>query len=177
MSPTSFPPISLSFNARKTKILDSLSVPAPDYTDLSPKGSVDAAIKPLIEKINDLAGIVTTSSCAGRVSVFLEGNHHASFAAQDGDMDQEASKNVLSSGKNENRVPGGKGRGGRWLFVSHDVVDPSLARSDDEKAITRLLGLQPSSPEIFHLSACDVRLVRFQFEPMVRLRLAELRRR
>ncbi|ROW10596.1 hypothetical protein VMCG_01648 [Cytospora schulzeri] len=62
-----------SFTRRKEAILDQLSVPDEDYTDLSPKGTVDAGIRDLIDEINSLDGLVTTSSCGGRVSVFLEG--------------------------------------------------------------------------------------------------------
>ncbi|GKT96334.1 tRNA wybutosine-synthesizing protein [Colletotrichum tofieldiae] len=61
------------FTARKHKILEQLSVPDAEYTDASPKGSVDVAIRELIDELNALDGFVTTSSCAGRVSVFLEG--------------------------------------------------------------------------------------------------------
>ncbi|KUI65536.1 tRNA wybutosine-synthesizing protein 3 [Cytospora mali] len=72
-SPSSQPPIPPSFTRRKQAILDQLSVPDEDYTDLSPKGTIDAGIRDLIDEINALDGLVTTSSCGGRVSVFLEG--------------------------------------------------------------------------------------------------------
>lgn len=62
-----------SFTRRKQAILEQLSVPDEDYTDLSPKGTIDAGIRDLIDEINGLDGLVTTSSCGGRVSVFLEG--------------------------------------------------------------------------------------------------------
>lgn len=66
-------PIPPSFARRKEAILAQLAVPDDEYTDLSPKGTVDAGIRDLIDEINGLDGLVTTSSCAGRVSVFLEG--------------------------------------------------------------------------------------------------------
>lgn len=66
--------ISPGFVARKRKILSDLSVPDAEYTDLSPKGSVDEGIRDLIRDINALDGLVTTSSCAGRVSIFVEGS-------------------------------------------------------------------------------------------------------
>ncbi|CAF3483681.1 unnamed protein product [Fusarium graminearum] len=52
------------------------------------------------------SGFVTTSSCAGRVSVFLEGRRVAEAEGED------------------ERVAGvgGKGAGGAWLFVSHDPI-------------------------------------------------------
>ncbi|ROW13760.1 hypothetical protein VPNG_03552 [Cytospora leucostoma] len=71
--PQSHAPIPPSFTRRKAAILEQLSVPDEDYSDLSPKGTVDAGIRDLIDEINALDGLVTTSSCAGRVSVFLEG--------------------------------------------------------------------------------------------------------
>ncbi|KAK2067463.1 hypothetical protein P8C59_001202 [Phyllachora maydis] len=45
-----------------------MAVPsAMDYTDASPKGSIDAGIRDLIDGINDkYDGLVTTSSCGGR---------------------------------------------------------------------------------------------------------------
>ncbi|CCC08817.1 unnamed protein product [Sordaria macrospora k-hell] len=68
------PPPTPSFLTRKSKILSQLSVPDAEYTDASPKGSVDVAIRELIDEINHgYEGLVTTSSCAGRVSVYLEG--------------------------------------------------------------------------------------------------------
>lgn len=75
-SPSSFPsapPAPASFARRKETILAQLALPDDEYTDLSPKGTVDAGIRDLIDEINALDGLVTTSSCAGRVSVFLEG--------------------------------------------------------------------------------------------------------
>lgn len=61
------------FTTRKNKIIEELAIPDEDYTDLSPKGSVDLGVRDLIRDINALPGLVTTSSCAGRISVFLEG--------------------------------------------------------------------------------------------------------
>jgi tRNA wybutosine-synthesizing protein 3 len=66
----SLPP---SFIRKKAKILSQLAVPAAEYDDLSPKGSIDDGIRDLIDEINACEAFVTTSSCAGRVSVFLEG--------------------------------------------------------------------------------------------------------
>jgi tRNA wybutosine-synthesizing protein 3 len=62
-----------SFRDRKAKILADLSIPDSEYQDLSPKGSVDEGIRELISGINSQPGYVTTSSCAGRVAVYLEG--------------------------------------------------------------------------------------------------------
>ncbi|TKA22110.1 hypothetical protein B0A50_08364 [Salinomyces thailandicus] len=62
-----------TFKDRKAKILEDLSIPDEQYQDLSPKGSVDEGIRELISEINDLPDYVTTSSCAGRIAVYLEG--------------------------------------------------------------------------------------------------------
>lgn len=48
-------------------------MPAEEYDDLSPKGSIDGSIRELIDGINAKEGWVTTSSCAGRVVAFVEG--------------------------------------------------------------------------------------------------------
>lgn len=81
------------FSKKKERILEDLSVPRTEYTDASPKGSVDEEIRDLIEELNTNNDFVTTSSCAGRVSVFVEG---------------------------ESSVKGGAGA--QWLFVSHSAV-------------------------------------------------------
>ncbi|KAK4569582.1 hypothetical protein LTR86_003345 [Recurvomyces mirabilis] len=65
------------FAERKSKILAGLNAPEDKYTDLSPKGSVDAGIRDLISEINDSLDYVTTSSCAGRIAVYLEGRKGA----------------------------------------------------------------------------------------------------
>lgn len=89
-SSTSFPsapPIPPFFTRRKETVLAQLALPEDEYTDLSPKGTVDAGIRDLIDEINAVDGLVTTSSCAGRVSVFLEGRKGwplATAGGQDG---------------------------------------------------------------------------------------------
>jgi tRNA wybutosine-synthesizing protein 3 len=139
-------PLPPSFLSKKTKILSQLSVPASQYDDLSPKGSIDEGIRELIDEINGLAGVVTTSSCAGRVAVFVEGRRSSpsedkivvggdeSVVEQDGDGDGEG------EGEREGeRVKvagvGGKGGGGRWVFVSHDPVPVG---ADSELGFERL---------------------------------------
>src|SRR5690242_1217936 len=106
------------FEARKQKILEQLDAPDEEYHDLSPKGSVDAPIRDLISEINRIDGIVTTSSCSGRISVFLEGRK----------ADSDPSKPV-EEGEESRAGPGGKGGGGAWLFISHDPVEVADAAS------------------------------------------------
>lgn len=156
-----------SFTAKKNTILASLSTPESTYKDLSPKGSVDAAIKPLIDRINALEGVVTTSSCAGRVSVFLEGRKQGKRLGERGDAqkNEEFGKESEQAG-----VPGGKGMGGKWLFVSHEPLDLSK-RGKEKETLTNVLGLNSSGAQNQALALSGevdgTRLVRFQFEPMV----------
>lgn len=72
---------------------------ASSQTDASPKGTIDIQCLPIIDTINSHPDMVTTSSCSGRVSVFLEGVKHSETV---------------------NRSIGAKGHEGRWLFVTHD---------------------------------------------------------
>ncbi|KAK2760264.1 hypothetical protein FQN54_002332 [Arachnomyces sp. PD_36] len=147
-----------SFESRKQKILKDLSVPDDEYTDSSPKGSVDVGIRDLIHNINELPGLVTTSSCAGRISIYLEGNKAAVPAR---------SETVLNrSGNGDEGQPrqfaatGGKGGGGKWLFVSHDPVE-------SDRSFHELFEIAPGDgkPRIDEMRG--VQLVRFHFEPMI----------
>lgn len=156
-----------SFTAKKNAILFSLSTPESAYTDLSPKGSVDAAIKPLIGRINALDGVVTTSSCAGRVSIFLEGTKQGK--GHDGRGDVQGNVGVGKESE-QAAVPGGKGLGGKWLFVSHEPVDLSK-KGVGKETLPEVLGLGSSRAEgdasVLSGDVNKMRLVRFQFEPMV----------
>ncbi|WQF82920.1 Putative tRNA wybutosine-synthesizing protein [Colletotrichum destructivum] len=172
------------FTTRKLKILEQLSVPDAEYTDASPKGSVDVGILELIGELNALDGFVTTSSCAGRVSVFLEGRRAAPASAPAGTagVDDSHLRAATQSDANDNGStalttiagPGGKGGGGTWLFVSHDPV-PEPHDGDDE--LLRLLGLVGEKGPAPHSVAGDSgssqpgrrrkRLIHFKFEPMI----------
>ena len=147
-----------TFVARKEKILQALSVPHEEYTDLSLKGSVDDGIKDLINKVNSIDGLVTTSSCAGRISVFLEGSKDEPEGARLGGTDDHSSQRV---------VPGGKGMGGRWLFISHDPVSPPTSSNEEVDPVMGLFGLSPSQRLLDISQPPKMRLIRFQFEPMV----------
>lgn len=107
------------FRARKHKILEQLDAPDGEYHDLSPKGSVDAPIRDLIDEINSFEGLVTTSSCSGRISVFLEGRKNDNQVVETGSESEEPRAG-----------PGGKGGGGTWLFISHTPVEDVYASSD-----------------------------------------------
>lgn len=138
------------FASRKQKILEQLETPDDEYHDLSPKGSVDGPIRVLIGEINSLQGLVTTSSCSGRISVFLEGRR----------------TDVNSSEPREDSIagPGGKGGGGSWLFISHDPV-PVPEDSSSPHFLT-IFNLQNGDhkggpPDEF------CRYIHLKFEPMV----------
>ena len=154
--------IPAAFCAKKQRIVSALAVPDAEYSDLSPKGSIDEGIRDLINKINSIDGIVTTSSCAGRISVFLEGSKapkQASNASESHEVDHEAEEQHRS-------VPGGKGKGGRWLFVSHKPVIVPERSTDEDKPVIRLFGLSPQKMP-GKVDPTRTRFVRFQFEPMV----------
>ena len=152
-----------SFISKKRKILEQLAVPVSEYDDLSPKGSVDEGIRDLIDEINQIEGCVTTSSCAGRVSIFLEGKK---------DVSSDDSEEVNE--EKEDREPrtragvGGKGGGGKWLYVSHDPMD----WRDHENRLAEFFGMRRKIKELEHALVPDVpgweRWVHFKFEPMVR---------
>lgn len=84
------------FDQKKNSILQEINSLEPD---LSPKGSIDRLCLPIMDLINSHKDMVTTSSCSGRISVFVEGT-------------KSVSKDEIKTG--------GKGLGGRWLYVSHE---------------------------------------------------------
>jgi len=57
------------FTSQKQKYLEGL---AKTEKDRSKKGDVDDAIRPLLDAINACAEYYTTSSCAGRIDLFVE---------------------------------------------------------------------------------------------------------
>lgn len=162
----SLPPVPPLFAQKKASILAALATPEKEYTDLSPKGSVDEGIKNLINRINSIDGIVTTSSCAGRMSVFLEGSKTMTATNKGGNGGYEDHGHDTVAARKAPAVPGGKGLGGRWLFVSHEPVEVANSCDPHPKPIATLLGFAPH-----HFTAAPdperSRLIKFQFEPMV----------
>lgn len=169
-------PLPPNFTLKKERILAALAAPSHSYTDLSPKGSVDASIKDLIDRINTLDGIVTTSSCGGRISVFLEGTKpraQCGDAVVGGDEGGQDEDEIFDERAVTGPV-GGKGRGGRWLFVSHNPIEIPLQKGLERGLLSTIFGLTPSSSSSSSPAAQPIlynpsqsRLVRFQFEPMV----------
>lgn len=143
------------FGARKQKILEQLDAPDEEYHDLSPKGSIDAPIRQLIGEINSFDGIVTTSSCSGRISVFLEGRK------ADGNASNEP-----KDGEESRAGPGGKGGGGTWLFISHDPIEVPIASSTTD--LMSKFGLHNASEGELSRSDTQRRFIHLKFEPMVR---------
>ena len=144
----------VTFNEKKLKILEGLNRPQAQYSDLSPKGSVDDGVRDVIGTINTINGLVTTSSCAGRIAVFLEGRQKARDKAIP--VGSEAPRSDAPT----------KGLGGNWLFVSHERINV-----DDHRAsLSQLLNLSQGQPGLRSVAPSQSRrFVKFQFEPMVDL--------
>ena len=155
--------MSANFQLKKRKILEQIEVPEEEYTDLSPKGSIDVRIRNLVGVINKIDGLVTTSSCAGRISVFLEGQKKSLLPPVQLDS-AELLGNRGPAPQQGIAGPGGKG-GGKWLFVSHDPMeqDPSTNTSS---RFHKLFGMatHSSSNSIIDPGA---RFIHFKFEAMV----------
>jgi tRNA wybutosine-synthesizing protein 3 len=204
-------PLPNSFTKRKALILAQLSIPPDQYDDLSPKGSIDEGIRELIDGINAKEGWVTTSSCAGRVSVFAEGERKKPVLRgweegegrgegnggreEDGDGEQDGyekrfededtegneeedededshvgGEEELVDAENGSKMKlagaGGKGGGGRWLFVSHELVDIDGVKG---KELSKFLGMQRTGEAMdAGRQFTEERLIHFKFEPMVR---------
>ncbi|KAK7681127.1 hypothetical protein QCA50_015742 [Cerrena zonata] len=129
------------FDQKKQSILKEIS--ANELTpDASPKGTIDEMCIPIIDLINSNKDMVTTSSCSGRVSVFLEGV-----------------KDILDV--NDVQI-GAKGNYGHWLFVTHDPKSlPNWYKSIDFKYDT---------DEQLKLSSMidqKSRFILFKFEPLI----------
>lgn len=166
------------FKTHKSRILAEIESPIPDA---SPKGSIDVQILPLINRLNQHDRIFTTSSCSGRVSVFFEGLKKIATTATPrySEQNQQAGKTPVGDAVGNAGI-GGKGEGGKWLFVSHDPVDAE--RKSDCEVAEMLLGKEvaatPDEQRLgyvglgfgdavgFDISSAT-RFVHLKFEPMV----------
>jgi tRNA wybutosine-synthesizing protein 3 len=161
------------FIGRKSKILRQLAVPDAEYSDASPKGSVDEGIRQLLGEINATDGFVTTSSCAGRVSVFLEGRKKTTAllagtrgSGDDVEIDGRVASTADDGSARQVAGVGGKGAGGAWLFVSHDPVDEgeeSMQRFAEQLSFTKDGDDANTQPTV----VSGQRFIHFKFEPMV----------
>lgn len=147
------------FEQRKQKILEQLNAPDDKYTDRSPKGSVDERIRDLIEEVNRIPGLVTTSSCAGRVSVFLEGKKKPALTPGNTVGGEDGDERAIAG-------PGGKG-GGCWLFVSHDPLHLPFSPEDGASGnLHSRFKLRPGDGSGEDVPA-GASFIHFKFEPMV----------
>ncbi|KAI2483882.1 TYW3 domain containing protein [Pyrenophora tritici-repentis] len=139
------------FETRKRNIIEQLDCPDDEYQDLSPKGSIDAPIRDLIGEINNLQGLVTTSSCSGRISIFLEGRKADAGVVE-----------PVSEIEESRAGPGGKGGGGAWLFISHEPIETKQATPNyiSEFGMTKV----EDGMIIPNVSA---RYIHLKFEPMI----------
>ncbi|KAF5873264.1 putative trna wybutosine-synthesizing protein 3 protein [Botrytis fragariae] len=161
-----------SFISKKKLILSKLAVPTDEYDDLSPKGSVDEGIRELIDEINSLEGCVTTSSCAGRVSVFLEGKKNSDDGVKSQIQDEAGMDGIPDVRAEKTAGFGGKGGGGKWLYVSHDAIeDEALSRRENEGTLCELLGMRANNAgsmiPLPKSNERDLRHIHFKFEPMI----------
>lgn len=133
---------------------------------------------------------MTTSSCGGRVSVFLEGRKDVNTQEDEGGRIAGVADEVLRNGvggeENEDTLRvegegeaeeavekeketkagvGGKGGGGRWLFVSHDPVSLPTNTSAELLGMSRDERLEK---EMSGKKVGELRFIHFKFEPMVR---------
>ncbi|KAK0612970.1 tRNA wybutosine-synthesizing protein [Bombardia bombarda] len=179
---TSLPHPGSAFRRKKMRILEQLSMPDGEYADASPKGSVDIAIRCLIDEINEHAGLVTTSSCAGRVSVYLEGRRKEEKTKETRQTKRSPAKGGIGDRVNAAATAaaaassgGGKG-GGEWLFVSHDPL-PHLndihVGGGGERGLAGFFGLGGSITAAAEAEGQGnsggggLRLIHFKFEPMI----------
>lgn len=173
--------MSASFQLRKKEILRELALESPDA---SPKGYVDDEILSLVNQLNHFDGVVTTSSCAGRVAAFLEGVKRINRTS-DGKLNAFQKNEELTVGQNYSSLQegksqketdtqtrfsgiGGKGQGGRWLYVSHKPVEEGLVSWKNlDEAVEESQETCPRSSSSLCTVDENTRLVHFKFEPMV----------
>lgn len=129
----------MDFEQKKAHILREIA--QNDGHDQSPKGSIDVLCWPLIALVNAHRELVTTSSCSGRVSVFVEGSKQGSTQI------------------------GAKGNGGHWLFVTHEKSQLQDWWAGDKfpMAEAETLAGNGGVPEL----GPHTRYVLFKFEPVI----------
>jgi len=125
------------FLQKKQAILKEINTTLGDVPDLSPKGSIDELCIPIMNLINAHDDMVTTSSCSGRVSVFVEG--------------------VKIKTQDHVKI-GGKGDGGHWLFVSHDKNNIQDWYQNK---------FEYSSVPSVQLNELSTRYILYKFEPLI----------
>lgn len=125
------------FPSAKRTILHKLKI-AIDY---SPKGSIDEGIVDLVHFINKLPNYVTTSSCAGRISLYGYHTPSSSFSSNNNhdNPDQDNIPANLSTAT-VSKAASTKGNG-KWIYVNHGtasytaiqtVIDESRCSEKDD---------------------------------------------
>ena len=159
-----------AFTRKKRSILEKLAAPDNEYTDRSFKGTIDEPISDLIDEINAYDGLVTTSSCSGRISVFLEGKSHLEQKESDDTNDRENDDaNAITTPLDQTRKRNRKA--GKWLYMNHAPLDVQSASSTYNSShfhdLFGLKSVQHGSGNVPELSPKSTRFVHFKFEPMV----------
>lgn len=128
------------FDQKKKAILAEINSLEPD---LSPKGTIDQLCLPIMHLINSHKDMITTSSCSGRISVFVEGAKLIN------------KKDVKS---------GGKGLGGRWLFVTHEQDEVlNWLNNISETEQIRFQSVDDNTNEFDN----SVRYILYKYEPFI----------
>ncbi|KAK9489307.1 methyltransferase TYW3-domain-containing protein [Lipomyces doorenjongii] len=155
MPPVVGPPA--TFIAKKAHILKELTSP---LRDSSPKGGPDEQILPLLNLINSHPLLVTTSSCAGRVAIYVEGIRTGKSTKL---VDNEGGDATIDA---RGGSVGGKGGGGRWIYVSHD--EPIGAIETGSWSDLLFNGMHIATDDsVKNDDFCSRRYVHFKFEPMI----------
>jgi tRNA wybutosine-synthesizing protein 3 len=143
--------MSPGFATQKTKFLQQLTAPDASDTNRSPEGSVDVGIRRLVDEINKIDTLATTSSCSGRVVVYLEGRS-SSLPRSNLDDDMGISGLAITADGGSNKS----------LFVSHDPLPLS-----GKSPVAPMLGLSDHTNLGVPSSIEGVRWVRCKFESLV----------
>ncbi|KAK9373171.1 methyltransferase TYW3-domain-containing protein [Lipomyces chichibuensis] len=156
MPPVVGPPA--TFIAKKAHILKELTSP---LRDSSPKGGPDVQILPLLNLINSHPLLVTTSSCAGRVAIYVEGIRTSKSARL---VDDDGGGDATIDAKSGS--VGGKGGGGRWIYVSHDEPIGTIETGSWRDLLFDGTHIA-TDDSINNDDLCSRRYVHFKFEPMI----------
>jgi tRNA(Phe) wybutosine-synthesizing methylase Tyw3 len=154
-----------SFTSIRERNLRTLYGDGGGVDDRSPKGSVDVKIRPLVDLINRHPDYVTLSSCSGRVALFdpTAGNIDSSTDndathqnhddddnidhADDHDNEIDKRRRDAINGSTSDRTTNssGKGHGGKWIFVTHDILPDLGTKIIDSLKQAGRERLQPAS--------------------------------
>jgi tRNA wybutosine-synthesizing protein 3 len=144
-----------TFATKKREILQQLAEPEGSYANLPVRRSIDVGIRELVDEINDMETLVTTSSCAGRIAVYLESRPSQQSLSTSTSTSTSTTVNSIDT----QHLPID---GGQWLFVSHDPLPLSGMGS-----VAPVLGFSDHTDLTFPSDVEGMRWVRCKFEPMV----------